>query len=171
MVVSGTPKDSLHLIDLIYRQEPDNRPEVIISDTGSYSDGSMSRSVANPNRHGHCHSGRSKTVDPRRKHSQRRENDTAFGPGNRSAALRNAITPAEPHPNDFTLDSAGVLQRARAHIEQGPDHRRVCRDRERVVQVLNDALATEFVRGWSQNDEHELTDLGQSLGSAAAATL
>ena len=31
-----------------------------------------------------CHSGRSKTVDPRRKHSQRRENDTAFGPGSRS---------------------------------------------------------------------------------------
>ena len=26
----------------------------------------------------HCHSGRSKTVDPRRKHSRRRENDTAF---------------------------------------------------------------------------------------------
>jgi TnpA family transposase len=38
MVVSGTPRDSLHLIDLIYRQEAGRRPEVIISDTGSYSD-------------------------------------------------------------------------------------------------------------------------------------
>ena len=37
-VVSGTPRDSLHLIDLIYRQEAGRRPEVIISDTGSYSD-------------------------------------------------------------------------------------------------------------------------------------
>ncbi len=37
-MVSGTPKDSLHLIDLIYRQDGGARPEVIISDTGSYSD-------------------------------------------------------------------------------------------------------------------------------------
>ncbi len=38
MVVSGTPRDSLHLVDLIYRQDGGTRPEVIISDTGSYSD-------------------------------------------------------------------------------------------------------------------------------------
>lgn len=38
MVVSGTPRDTLHLIDLIYRQDGGARPEVIISDTGSYSD-------------------------------------------------------------------------------------------------------------------------------------
>jgi TnpA family transposase len=38
MVVSGTPRDSLHLIDLIYRQDGGRRPEVIITDTGSYSD-------------------------------------------------------------------------------------------------------------------------------------
>jgi len=37
-VVSGTPRDSLHLIDLIYRQDAGERPEVIISDTGTYSD-------------------------------------------------------------------------------------------------------------------------------------
>ena len=37
-VVSGTPKDSLHVIDLIYSQDSGRRPEVIISDTGSYSD-------------------------------------------------------------------------------------------------------------------------------------
>lgn len=34
-VVSGTPRDSLHVIDLIYRQDGGRRPEVIISDTGS----------------------------------------------------------------------------------------------------------------------------------------
>ena len=38
MVVSGTPRDSLHVIDLIYRQEAGARPEVVISDAGSYSD-------------------------------------------------------------------------------------------------------------------------------------
>jgi TnpA family transposase len=38
MVVSGTPRDSLHVVDLIYRQEAGPRPEVVISDAGSYSD-------------------------------------------------------------------------------------------------------------------------------------
>lgn len=38
MVVSGTPRDSLHVIDLIYRQEAGPKPEIIITDTGSYSD-------------------------------------------------------------------------------------------------------------------------------------
>ncbi len=37
-VVSGTPRDSLHVIDLIYSQDGGKRPKVIISDTGSYSD-------------------------------------------------------------------------------------------------------------------------------------
>jgi TnpA family transposase len=37
-VVSGTPRDSLHVIDLIYSQDGGRRPEVIVSDTGSYSD-------------------------------------------------------------------------------------------------------------------------------------
>ena len=37
-VVSGTPRDSLHLIDLIYSQDGGARPEVVITDTGSYSD-------------------------------------------------------------------------------------------------------------------------------------
>ncbi|GAA3228927.1 hypothetical protein GCM10017691_20550 [Pseudonocardia petroleophila] len=36
--MSGTPRDSLHVIDLIYRQDGGRRPEVILSDTGSYSD-------------------------------------------------------------------------------------------------------------------------------------
>src|SRR5260370_12049908 len=38
MVASGTPRDSLHVVDLIYRQEAGQRPEVIVSDAGSYSD-------------------------------------------------------------------------------------------------------------------------------------
>ncbi|MDM4719153.1 transposase [Micromonospora sp. WMMA1363] len=37
-VLSGTPRDSLHMIDLLFRQDGGRRPEVIVSDTGSYSD-------------------------------------------------------------------------------------------------------------------------------------
>jgi TnpA family transposase len=37
-VLSGTPRDSLHVIDLIYSQDAGKRPEVIVTDTGSYSD-------------------------------------------------------------------------------------------------------------------------------------
>ncbi len=37
-VVSGTPRDSLRLIDLIYAQDGGRRPEVLVTDTGSYSD-------------------------------------------------------------------------------------------------------------------------------------
>jgi TnpA family transposase len=33
-----TPKDSLHAVDLLYRRDGGVRPEVFISDTGSYSD-------------------------------------------------------------------------------------------------------------------------------------
>lgn len=38
MVLSGTPRDSLHLVDLLYSSHGGPRPEVIITDTGSYSD-------------------------------------------------------------------------------------------------------------------------------------
>ena len=37
-VVSGTPRDSLHMIDVIFSQDGGQRPDVIVSDTGSYSD-------------------------------------------------------------------------------------------------------------------------------------
>jgi TnpA family transposase len=37
-VLSGTPRDSLHMIDLIYSEDAGQRPEVITTDTGSYSD-------------------------------------------------------------------------------------------------------------------------------------
>lgn len=38
MVLSGTPRDSLYAVDLLYRRDGGTRPEVFISDTGSYSD-------------------------------------------------------------------------------------------------------------------------------------
>jgi len=37
-VVSGTARDSLHMIDVIFAQDGGRRPEIIVADTGSYSD-------------------------------------------------------------------------------------------------------------------------------------
>ena len=37
-VVSGTPRDSLHAVDVVLRQQGGKVPEAIITDTGSYSD-------------------------------------------------------------------------------------------------------------------------------------
>ena len=37
-VVSGTPRDSLHMIDVAFSQGQGQRPDIIVADTGSYSD-------------------------------------------------------------------------------------------------------------------------------------
>jgi TnpA family transposase len=37
-VVSGTPRDSLHMIDVLYARDGGQRPDIVITDTGSYSD-------------------------------------------------------------------------------------------------------------------------------------
>lgn len=37
-VLSGTPRDSLHAVDVVLRQQGGVAPEAIITDTGSYSD-------------------------------------------------------------------------------------------------------------------------------------
>jgi TnpA family transposase len=37
-VVSGTARDSLHMIDVIFSQDGGQRPDIIVADTGSYSD-------------------------------------------------------------------------------------------------------------------------------------
>lgn len=37
-VVSGTPRDSLHMIDVVFSQDGGQRPDIIVADTGSYSD-------------------------------------------------------------------------------------------------------------------------------------
>ena len=37
-VVSGTPRDSLHFVDLLLSADGEHRPEVVVTDTGSYSD-------------------------------------------------------------------------------------------------------------------------------------
>jgi TnpA family transposase len=37
-VVSGAPRDSLHMIDVAFSQDQGQRPDVLVADTGSYSD-------------------------------------------------------------------------------------------------------------------------------------
>ncbi|RFA17621.1 DDE transposase [Subtercola boreus] len=37
-VVSGTPKDTLHFVDLLYNPDDSQRPEILVTDQGSYSD-------------------------------------------------------------------------------------------------------------------------------------
>jgi TnpA family transposase len=37
-VVSGTPGESLHMIDVIFSQDGGQRPDMIVADTGTYSD-------------------------------------------------------------------------------------------------------------------------------------
>ena len=37
-VVAGTPRDSLHMIDVLFSQDGGQRPDILITDTGSYSD-------------------------------------------------------------------------------------------------------------------------------------
>lgn len=37
-IVSGTPRDSLHVLDVFFSQDAGQRPEVLISDAGSYAD-------------------------------------------------------------------------------------------------------------------------------------
>ena len=37
-VVSGTPRDSLHMIDALYARDGGQRPDIVVTDTGSYSD-------------------------------------------------------------------------------------------------------------------------------------
>lgn len=47
--------------------------------------------------------------------------------------------------NQFALDIAAIRDRARANLEEGPITDAYGADRERVIEVLNEALATELV--------------------------
>jgi bacterioferritin len=47
--------------------------------------------------------------------------------------------------NDFLTDVSTLRERARAHIEEGPITEAYGADRDRVVRVLNEVVATELV--------------------------
>ena len=53
--------------------------------------------------------------------------------------------PGKKPMNEFLTDIKEIRQRARQHMEQGPITAGYKADREKVVSVLNEALATELV--------------------------
>lgn len=67
---------------------------------------------------------------------------------------------------DFLTDVATLRERARAEIDKGPITAAYGADRERVIQVLNEALATEIVC-WLRYKRHYFT----AKGSPAAETI
>lgn len=52
---------------------------------------------------------------------------------------------AKTQPNTFASDVAAIRERARQHMEQGAVTEGYRADRETVVRILNEALATELV--------------------------
>src|SRR4051794_13732733 len=90
---------------------------------------------------------------------------------------------AKPHPrkndsplgrflvmSDFLTDVKTLQARARAEIEKGPITEAYGADRERVIQVLNDALATEIVC-WLRYKRHYFTATGLNAEPVAAEFL
>jgi bacterioferritin len=55
------------------------------------------------------------------------------------------MTPVTNNSNEFAADIAEIRRRAREHMEDGPVTNSYSADREKVVKLLNEALATELV--------------------------
>lgn len=71
---------------------------------------------------------------------------------------------------EFLTDIQTLRQRAREHVEQGPITSAYGADRERVVAVLNEALATELVCVLRYK-RHYFTASGLNAGPVAAEFL
>ncbi len=71
---------------------------------------------------------------------------------------------------DFLTDVADLRKRAREHIEQGPITSAYGADRDRVIEVLNQALATELVCVLRYK-RHYFTASGIEAGPVAAEFL
>ncbi|HZT64466.1 MAG TPA: ferritin-like domain-containing protein [Acidimicrobiales bacterium] len=72
--------------------------------------------------------------------------------------------------SEFLTDVQTLRQRARQHIEQGPITEAYGADRERVISVLNEALATELVCVLRYK-RHYYTAQGMNATSVAAEFL
>ena len=70
----------------------------------------------------------------------------------------------------FVADIESLRRKAREHIEQGPITTAYGADRERVIAVLNEALATEIVC-WLRYQRHYHTATGIHAAAAAAEFL
>lgn len=73
-------------------------------------------------------------------------------------------------PQPFLTDVETLRERARASIEQGPITEAYGADRERVIEVLNQALATELVC-ILRYKRHYYMAQGENAGAAAAEFL
>jgi bacterioferritin len=71
---------------------------------------------------------------------------------------------------DFLTDVVTLRERARAEIEKGPITEAYGADRDRVIQVLNEALATEIVC-WMRYKRHYFTAKGSPAAEPIAAEL
>jgi len=71
---------------------------------------------------------------------------------------------------DFLTDVTTLRERARAEIEKGPITTAYGADRDRVIQVLNEALATEIVC-WMRYKRHYYTAKGSPAAEPIAAEL
>lgn len=71
---------------------------------------------------------------------------------------------------DFLTDVSTLRERARAEIDKGPITSAYGADRERVIQVLNEALATEIVC-WLRYKRHYYTAKGSPAAETIAAEL
>jgi bacterioferritin len=71
---------------------------------------------------------------------------------------------------EFLTDVATLRERARAEIEKGPITEAYAADRERVIQVLNEALATEIVC-WLRYKRHYFTAKGSPASETIAAEM
>jgi bacterioferritin len=72
--------------------------------------------------------------------------------------------------SDFLTDVKTLRERARANIEQGPITDAYGADRERVIEVLNEALATEIVC-YLRYKRHYFMAQGINAGAVAAEFL
>jgi bacterioferritin len=72
--------------------------------------------------------------------------------------------------SEFLTDVATLRERARAEIEKGPITSAYGADRDRVIQVLNEALATEIVC-WLRYKRHYFTAKGSPAAETIAAEL
>ena len=73
-------------------------------------------------------------------------------------------------PGEFLTDVETLRRRAREQIDQGPITDAYGADRERVVQVLNEVLATEIVC-WLRYKRHYYMAAGLHAGPVAAEFL
>jgi bacterioferritin len=72
--------------------------------------------------------------------------------------------------SDFLTDIETLRERARAGIEQGPITEAYAADRDRVIEILNSALATEIVC-WMRYKRHYFTAKGSPATENIAAEL